>query len=52
MRAAALAMVIALALAVAAMVYPALRQWWDVDRCVDGGGRWDYQSDSCVAPLR
>jgi hypothetical protein len=49
MRASVLALVLALAAAVVVMVYPAVRQWWDADRCVDGGGRWDYQTENCIA---
>lgn len=52
MRAVAIALVLALGAAVVAMVYPGVREWWEVGRCIDGGGRWDYQSNTCIAPLR
>lgn len=49
MKLAALFLVLALAAAALAMIYLALRQWWEVDRFIEAGIRWGYQSDSYIA---
>jgi hypothetical protein len=25
-----------------------LKNWIDIDKCLDGGGRWDYDNKECV----
>ena len=36
-----------LALAVA-LFWPTLTRWNAIDRCLDSGGKYDYQHNSCV----
>ena len=43
--------VLALALGfLAALVLPNLVRFVEVDRCLDGGGRYNYESDECTSP--
>lgn len=27
--------------------FDAIREWWAVDRCLDAGGAWGYESSRC-----
>jgi len=26
---------------------PYCKRWWEIDRCLDNGGRWDYENRVC-----
>jgi hypothetical protein len=35
-----------------AIAVQALNSWLSIDRCLDSGGLWNYQSDDCEVSLR
>ena len=46
-RRALILLALATALAVLVLVWPNVRLFFQVDACLDSGGRWNYQTDSC-----
>ena len=49
---AAFVLMLSAVVALLALNAPGVREWWLVDRCLDAGGRWDYQSARCNVPAR
>jgi len=39
--------IIAFAVALALWGLPAARRWLAIDRCLDGGDRWNYADERC-----
>jgi hypothetical protein len=47
MRAVAITMFLFAGLAVLWMVWPAVIEWFEIDRCLDAGGKWQPALHQC-----